>query len=697
VRSIGRRGRRVVVAWATALVALTSMVVPANGVSSALPTAAGVAPRLPSTGPSWPSSIAGRKVLDQDGNVYLIRTFSSWGMASNLSDADITRALEGVAADGFNGVTVWIGGGADYGPTWSPTYRQKATGQDFWTGTPWASSLGPAWSSLDHLVSEAARLGIVVWMSLNGGNGSYGARADWEGVTDADMRDAGAAVAARYRSAPNIGWHVMLDDGTLPSSVAGERVDAFFAGVNATEGAATRPVRWMEVANGSSTDDQGWLQSTSFDATIDAWYDYRGNSTEIAESGYASAPEVPVGDSEPPYDGAPHYSGNQGQQLRERSYAVFLEGGSLINYGQEDWWTFGLQGLYSEGLSWQQVPTHSHTVQQSFAWALLDQFVADRTWVPDNGSFLTTGTGSGETKAAAGRSGTAGVVYFPSTRSVVVNTTILGGTGQVRLRWFDPTTGAYTDISSGEAPQANRAVPYPAAHADGSSDWVLVLDRAGAGLPPTTSTSSTTTTTTTTQPPTTTTTQPPATTRPPVTSTTTTTTQPPTTTTATQPPTTTTRPPALTSTTTTTTTTRPPTTVPASTAPPASTDVAYHAVDASRLMDTRPGTSTVDGQAAGIGTRTAGSITAITVTGRAGVPTDATAAVLNITVTDATQAGFVTAFPCGAPIPLTSNLNYAAGQTTPNAVFAEIGDNGRVCLYTSGATHLIADLNGYFN
>src|SRR4051812_30233121 len=44
------------------------------------------------SGSRWPSSITGRKVLDQYGRVYLIRTFSSWGMASNLSKADITSA-----------------------------------------------------------------------------------------------------------------------------------------------------------------------------------------------------------------------------------------------------------------------------------------------------------------------------------------------------------------------------------------------------------------------------------------------------------------------------------------------------------------------------------------------------------------------------------------------------------------------------
>ena len=431
------------------------------------------------SGPRWPSSIVGRKVLDQYGRVYLIRTFSSWGMASNLSNANITTALRGLAANGFNGVTVWIGGGANYGSDWTPRYVHRVTGQRFWTGKPWASSLGPAWRSLDYLVSEARRLGIFVWMSLNGGFGTYGARPDWEAVTNRAMRNAGVAIANRYRSARNVGWHVMFDDSFVTTSTtAGQRIETFFGGVNAAEGARRRPVRWVEVGNGLSTKEQGWLRTANLHATVNSWYDYGSNSTAIAEAGYAEVASVPVGDAEPPYDGAPHYSGNPAQQLRERSYATFLEGGSLINYGQEDWWRFGLTGLYSEGLTWQEVQRHAHTVQQSFAWRLLNRYVAKRTWVPERGSFLTTGTGSGDTKAAAGRSPTAAIAYFPSRRSVVVNTGVIAGTGRVRLRWYDPTTGRFSTISASELQRRSRSVSYPSGHSDGSNDWVLVVDRA---------------------------------------------------------------------------------------------------------------------------------------------------------------------------------------------------------------------------
>jgi Putative collagen-binding domain of a collagenase/Fibronectin type III domain/Protein of unknown function (DUF4038) len=428
--------------------------------------------------PRWPSSIVGRKVLDQFGDVYLMRTFSSWSI-TDLSDAEITTALEGVAGRGFNAVTVWAGGGYSIHSTWDPRYERKANGDDWWSGTPWASDLGAAWSALDHVVEESRRLGLTVNVSFCGGYEFHCAGPDWEGVTDADMRQVGVDVANRYpvASHPNVVWHLMLDSAHGPGSTRGRRVKALFDGINDTEGAATRPVRWMEPGPGGFTAHrQGWLADPDGRFSINTWYSYIMDSTELVENTWAEVTTVPVGDSEPPYDGASgNFAGDMGQQLRERSYATFLEGGCLINYGHEDWWPFGKNGLFSEGLDWDQVPAHRHTVEQQHVWNLIDQYVADPTWTPD-GSFLTSGTGSGDTKAAAGRSATAAVAYFPTSRSVAVDTTVLAGTGPVRLRWYDPTTGNYTTIETSEPQQTNRTIPYPTAHPDNNNDWTLVID-----------------------------------------------------------------------------------------------------------------------------------------------------------------------------------------------------------------------------
>jgi alpha-tubulin suppressor-like RCC1 family protein len=120
----------------------------------------------------------------------------------------------------------------------------------------------------------------------------------------------------------------------------------------------------------------------------------------------------------------------------------------------------------------------------------------------------------------------------------------------------------------------------------------------------------------------------------------------------------------------------------------------YTPLNPARLLDTRVDGVTIDGLFH-TGTKLAGGQEiALQVTGRGGVPSDATSVVLNVTVTDPEAAGYITAYPCGTPRPNASNLNYTTGQTIPNNVIVKIGVNGTICLFTQQTTNLIADING---
>ncbi|WP_329496733.1 right-handed parallel beta-helix repeat-containing protein [Kitasatospora herbaricolor] len=119
----------------------------------------------------------------------------------------------------------------------------------------------------------------------------------------------------------------------------------------------------------------------------------------------------------------------------------------------------------------------------------------------------------------------------------------------------------------------------------------------------------------------------------------------------------------------------------------------YTAYGPKRLLDSRDGT----------GLAAAGRIPAygtvkLKVGGADGIPANATAAVLNLTVTGPAADGHITAYPDGGQRPTTSNVNYRAKQTVPNLVMVPIGDNGYVDLYNGGwdTTDLIADITGYF-
>ena len=116
-----------------------------------------------------------------------------------------------------------------------------------------------------------------------------------------------------------------------------------------------------------------------------------------------------------------------------------------------------------------------------------------------------------------------------------------------------------------------------------------------------------------------------------------------------------------------------------------------------RLLDTRPGQTTVDGNGLGAGLTPAGSTLVLQVAGRGGVPAGAAAAVLNVTATEGQGDGFVTVYPCDAPKPLASSLNFVAGTSVANAVVTGLSAAGTVCLYVgTNGVNLVADVSGYF-
>jgi hypothetical protein len=115
-----------------------------------------------------------------------------------------------------------------------------------------------------------------------------------------------------------------------------------------------------------------------------------------------------------------------------------------------------------------------------------------------------------------------------------------------------------------------------------------------------------------------------------------------------------------------------------------------------RLLDTRPGYSTTDGVGAGAGRLGAGRVLELDVTDRGGTSQDSAAVSLNLTVTQTGDDGYATVYPCGSARPGASTMNYGADATIANGIIASVGANGRVCIYTHAAAHLVVDVEGFF-
>ena len=86
----------------------------------------------------------------------------------------------------------------------------------------------------------------------------------------------------------------------------------------------------------------------------------------------------------------------------------------------------------------------------------------------------------------------------------------------------------------------------------------------------------------------------------------------------------------------------------------------------------------------------------IPVSGQCGVPAEATAVVVTLTVTNVSAFGFLTAWPSGVAEPTASNLNFGPGQTLANTALVSLGLNGAMSISSSVTADKIVDVTGYF-
>ena len=117
---------------------------------------------------------------------------------------------------------------------------------------------------------------------------------------------------------------------------------------------------------------------------------------------------------------------------------------------------------------------------------------------------------------------------------------------------------------------------------------------------------------------------------------------------------------------------------------------AYVAVSPTRVLDSRIGLGVP-------GRLVARSSFVLDIGGLAPVPTGASAVVLNVTATNPTGPGFVSAWPADKTQPTTSVINFESpGQTIANLVTVPMDAAGGVAFFAQTGTDLIADVQGYY-
>ncbi len=112
-----------------------------------------------------------------------------------------------------------------------------------------------------------------------------------------------------------------------------------------------------------------------------------------------------------------------------------------------------------------------------------------------------------------------------------------------------------------------------------------------------------------------------------------------------------------------------------------------------RVADTRSATGPFGGPAMGADSTRSFAIPQ----SACGIPASAQAYSLNVTVVPGGPLSYLTLWPTGQPQPFVSTLNSYDGSVVANAAIVPAGSNGAVSVYVTDPTHVILDINGYFD
>jgi uncharacterized repeat protein (TIGR01451 family) len=117
--------------------------------------------------------------------------------------------------------------------------------------------------------------------------------------------------------------------------------------------------------------------------------------------------------------------------------------------------------------------------------------------------------------------------------------------------------------------------------------------------------------------------------------------------------------------------------------------LSFYTVTPCRAVDTRTTTAVASG-----------ALRTFPVAGTCGIPATARAVAVNVTVLDATGAGYLVLWRSGSTLPGTSNVNFSTGRTRSNNAIVALSAGGSMdgwaAVEGNGSVQMLVDVSGYF-
>jgi hypothetical protein len=299
----------------------------------------------------------------------------------------------------------------------------------------------------------------------------------------------GAWLGARYKNYPNLIWATGGDSD--PAIVEYSKLQCLDQGI---VGADPNHLITMEACPqascgvGSTSTAQEWTSANVGSTPVTMNLNWIYNQYQSLQ-GQCAANYAAAQTAGPQLIGESWYENDHSLtalQVREEGYWGVLSGCTLgYIFGNDPTWCFNANTSAAgcdNSFTWQNELTSNGSETQQYMGALMR---SREFWkmVPDSGNTsLTGGYGSGTNISVAARSsdGQTIIIYDPIGNGTTLSVNmaqITSASSSAKCWWLNPSTGATTLIGT-FANSGTQAFTPPT-----SSDWVLVIDDAGANLP----------------------------------------------------------------------------------------------------------------------------------------------------------------------------------------------------------------------
>ena len=414
----------------------------------------------------------GRTLVDAQGAPVLLNGDTAWSMIVGWTREETIRYLDNRRGKGFNAIIVnlierYYGGDAN--PYGAPTNRYGHG--PFLTPGDFSAPNSNYFDHAEWVVSNAAARGLLLFLTpayLGYTSSSEGWYQELLSNGTANCLTYGQYVGQRFSKYSNIVW---MAGGDRNPDDARDEMEAMIAGIRQYDAQSLWTAHnQVETFSREAYPTSDWL-------SIENVYTYNETWPWLINA-FTGTPTRPFFFVEGHYEyepggslGPPGWYTTSERQQRSQAYWTMLHGGMGHFMGNFPIWYAGngwsnaMEAALSRSMVW---------------WRRLFLSRQWNTLLPDiNHDLLTAGYGSNWNYIAAAMTSNrqTAIVYVPNADSFTLDLTQMSGS-QVRAWWYDPRTGASTNL--GLFATTGSVVFTPPA----TNDWVFVADDAALNLPP---------------------------------------------------------------------------------------------------------------------------------------------------------------------------------------------------------------------